>query len=188
MPPRKRNNTGTRSAIRQSKTKAPQRVANAETTPPDQFAADAQATTAWFPAATTQPDPLQLAVAEQAIPTPTAMKAEWFPAAVRLPGDTNPLPLAKVYATAAGLYVYTRRPDQTDQTDPDGRTPHFYSPINFDKTPRPRTGYAARQAGITIHTDAGLVTVQPLGGCGCSARALKSWRPTWASRNEAWEG
>ncbi len=116
-------------------------------------------------------------------PIPSAIRAEWWPAAVRLPGQVQPIRVAKVYATRQGLYVYTSPPaDPTNGLEPD-----FFSPINYDKTHRPGSSYAARQAGLIIVTDAGNVVVQQLGGCGCTHQALKSWRPTWANYNESWE-
>lgn len=119
----------------------------------------------------------------QPIPVPATYRAEWWPAAVRLPGQPQPIPVAKVFATRDGLYVYRSVP--ADQNT--GMPPDFYSPIHYDKTPQPRTGYAAQQAGVQIVTEAGVVIVQALGGCGCSYRALKTWRPAWANRCEAWE-
>lgn len=116
-------------------------------------------------------------------PIPSAYRAEWWPAAVRLPGLPQPIPLAKVYATAEGLYVYDEPPSTGD---PNGSRPRFFSPIDYDKTPRPATGYAARQ-GIKLHTGAGDVIVQQLTGCGCAKRALGNWRPGWGSRIEPWE-
>jgi hypothetical protein len=119
------------------------------------------------------------------VPVPVSFRAEWFPASVKLPDRDQPLRLAKVFATREGLYVYIRPPGQNDRTT--GAHPEWFSPIHYDKTPRPAGGYAARQKGFHVVTDAGTVVVQPLGGCGCSAGALKAWRPTWATRNEAWE-
>lgn len=120
-----------------------------------------------------------------AVPIPVSFRGEWFPASVKLPDRDQPLRLAKVFATREGLYVYIRPPAQSDRLT--GAHPEWFSPIHYDKTPRPAGGYAARQKGFHVVTDAGTVVVQPLGGCGCNAGALKAWRPTWATRNEAWE-
>lgn len=131
---------------------------------------------------TPEPEPVA-EPAPAATPTPTSIRAEWWPAAVRLPGQEQPIRTAKVFATREGLYVYTGRPADAAN----GLEPDFYSPILYDKTARPGTSYAARQAGHIIVTEAGHVVVQQLGGCGCTHQALKSWRPAWASYNEAWE-
>jgi hypothetical protein len=134
------------------------------------------------------PDPVMVYLATGGAaghpPIPSSYRAEWWPAAVRLPGIPQPIPLAKVYATAEGLYVYDQAPSTGD---PNGTRPVFFSPINYDKTPRPSTGYAARQAGIKLSTAAGDVIVQQLQGCGCAKRALGNWRPGWGSRIEPWE-
>jgi hypothetical protein len=136
----------------------------------------------------TDPDPVAAYLLSGGLvghpPIPTAYRAEWWPAAVRLPGQPQPISLAKVYATAEGLYVYDEAPSTGD---PNGIRPKFYSPILYDKTPRPATGYAARQAGIKLTTAAGDVIVQQLTGCGCAKRALGNWRPGWGSRIESWE-
>lgn len=120
-----------------------------------------------------------------AAPVPVNYRAEWWPAMVKLPDFPTPVRLAKVYATATGLYVYTRRPAQQHRAT--GGVPHWWARLDYDKTPRPATGYAARDAGIHLATEVGNVVVQPLGGCGCQNGALKAWRPDWATRNEAWE-
>lgn len=117
-------------------------------------------------------------------PVPRAFRHEWWPAMVRTPeGDT--IRVAKVYATASGLYVYAKVPAQADRAT--GGVPTWYAPINYSETPRPATGYAARKKGVRVVTEAGIVTVTPLGGCGCAFGQLKAWRPNWAQRNEAWE-
>lgn len=118
----------------------------------------------------------------RAIPRPTAITHRWWPAAVKLPDEAAPIRLAKVYATPQGLYVYDQRPE-----DADGLSPRWFAPIDYSKTPRPVTGYVARNAGNQIVTSAGVVTVTPLGGCGCGAGALKHWMPSWARTAIAWE-
>ncbi len=119
-----------------------------------------------------------------AAPVPTAYRAEWWPAHVRLPDHVQAVPLARVYATTEGLYVFTRRPPQAERAT--GGTPFWWARLLYDKTPKPVTGYPARDAGIPLVTEVGTVTVTPLGSCGCG-HSLKAWRPQWAQRNEAWE-
>lgn len=94
----------------------------------------------------------------------------------------------KVFATAEGLWVYDRKPGHPDGLLVGEGEALFFSPIDFGKTPRPDHRYPARQAGFVVHTDAGPVQVHRTGGCGCSHRALKHWRPSWASRSEPWTG
>jgi hypothetical protein len=120
------------------------------------------------------------------VPVPTAVAATWFPAAVQLP-DLPPLRLAKVFATPQGLYVYQRPPVDRHVNAESLGEPTFFSPINYDKTGKPSTGYVARNAGVPVHTNAGLVVITPLGGCGCGARTLKNWQPSWARRSISWE-
>ncbi|HTG49954.1 MAG TPA: hypothetical protein VL915_05630 [Gemmatimonadales bacterium] len=113
------------------------------------------------------------------IPTPTAYRKEWWPVMVRWPGLKGEPKVAKAYATRQGLFVFTAPNTEAD--------PAFFSPIDYDKTTPPTSNYAAtRNKRTVIHTDAGEVSIYPLGGCGCNHRALKAWRPSWATRNEAW--
>lgn len=130
---------------------------------------------------------LAAAALERALtaPVPVSFRAEWWPAMVQLPDYPTPVRLAKVFVAASGLYVYTARPPIQHRAT--GGTPHWWARVDFDKTPRPATGYAARDAGVLLVTEAGSVVVQPLGGCGCQNGALRAWRPDWANRNEAWE-
>lgn len=117
-------------------------------------------------------------------PVPTAMRAEWWPAAVRLPGGGPVLANTKVFAADTGLYVYTNR-DRGDGKP----TLEWYSPIRYDKTPRPSGRYGAGQAGYRIETEAGEVIVQVIkGDCGCGAKRVKHYRPDWATRVQTWEG
>lgn len=117
--------------------------------------------------------------------TPTAYRACWFPASVRRP-DGGLIPVAKVYATAAGLFVYATPPPLADRAT--GGTPKYHVGIDYDKTPPPLTGYAARQKGVKLITaDGEVVRVQPLAACSCSYADLRDWRPTWANRSEAWK-
>lgn len=109
-------------------------------------------------------------------PTPTSYRASWWPAQVHLP-DATVVRQAKVFATSAGLYIYTGRPD--------GDQPDYYFPIDYSKTPKPPADYALRQKAIRITTPYGEVRVHKLAGCGCN-HPLKAWRPTWAHRIEPW--
>jgi hypothetical protein len=120
------------------------------------------------------------------VPVPTAVTDTWFPSQVRLPTGEL-LHTAKVFATPQGLYVYLKPPTDLLQNPASLGDVRFFSPIDYDKTPRPVTGYAARNAGIPIFTDAGQVTVVPVGGCGCSARRLKNWKPSWSRTSIPWE-
>ena len=113
--------------------------------------------------------------------TPTKIYRTFFPAGANVPNLTTRL-RGKVFATDAGLYVFTTRLNM-DEARPD-----FHSPINFDETPEPPDDYAAAQSGWVVTTDAGKVLIRTLGGCPCSFRKLKSWTPTWAVREAAWRG
>lgn len=116
---------------------------------------------------------------------PTAMRAEWWPCHVRVP-DLPTFHNVKVYAADTGLFGYVQRPDPAGG----GARVELLLAVglDYDKTPQPPTGYAARMAGVALLTDIGRVIVQPTGGCGCGYRAIKTWRPDWASRNQAWRG
>lgn len=108
---------------------------------------------------------------------PTAVYRTWFPAIVVLPDGTRH-PKAKVYATNAGLIVYSQGqlPD-----------PVFSSPILLDKTAEPGTDYASEQRGHVIVTEAGTVTVTKAAGCStCGMHRIRSWRPAWASTERTW--
>lgn len=107
-------------------------------------------------------------------PTPITYRWSWWPAMVTLPNGTV-YPQAKVYATLEGLYVYAAVGEPT-----------YYTPINYDKTRPPPASYPANQKTVRIWTpNDEQVTIQPLQGCGCG-NPLKSWRPEWAYRVEAW--
>lgn len=140
-------------------------------------------------AASGRPDWAALAAAAQeraeGAPVPGSYKVEWWPASVVLPDMERAVRLAKVYATAHGLYVYARAPRQGDRQS--GGVPTWFAPLDYDKTPKPASGYAARNTGVHLVTSVGTVVVQPLDGCGCSNGLLKAWRPSWAGRNESWE-
>jgi hypothetical protein len=110
-------------------------------------------------------------------PQPSAYRVAWWPAAVTLPDGTH-YRQARVYATREGLYVYDRP----------GAAPAHFAPIDYGKTRRPVTAYPANRKVVRIVTaDDQAILVQPLAGCGCG-HPLKSWKPAWANRHEAWEG
>lgn len=120
------------------------------------------------------------------IPIPTAVINQWWPAFVRPPDEDHAWNLCKVFLTPQGLYVY-RTPPSVPETFASGAMPAWYSTVDFEKTRKPVSGYAARNAGIPIVTAAGTVNVQPTGGCGCAHRGLKRWRPTWSRNVIRWE-
>lgn len=107
---------------------------------------------------------------------PTATHTAQYPVTVLLPDGTQHT-RCKVFATPEGLAVYWAVPT-------DGITPDWFSPIAFDQTSRPRTGYMAR-VGWEVFTQAGAVTVTAEGGCGCGW-PLKRWMPAFAQRRLAW--
>jgi len=119
------------------------------------------------------------------IPIPTAVINQWWPAFVRVPGSDHAWNLCKVFLTPQGLYVYRAAPTEPE-TFTSGALPTWYSSVLFDETRKPVSGYAARNAGIPIVTVAGTVNVQPAAGCGCAARGLKGWRPTWSRNVISW--
>lgn len=111
--------------------------------------------------------------------SPSAVYRQWFPAIVVLPDGTRFLK-AKVFATDAGLIIYTqdRLPD-----------PAFSSPILLDKTETPGTDYASEQRGHVIVTEAGTVTVTKLNVCStCGMHRIRNWRPVWTAFEKAWGG
>lgn len=120
------------------------------------------------------------------VPRPSAVYSSWFPAIVRVPtadGGRHTINNAKVLATPEGVYVYDRVP--LDPRQEAEVTPAWFAPVNYGNTPQPPTGIKARN-GITLATDGGPVIVTPLGGCGCSARKLRDWSPSWATVVRAW--
>lgn len=119
------------------------------------------------------------------IPIPTAVINQWWPAFVRVPGDDTTWNLCKVFLAPQGLYVYRAAPTEPE-TFTTGAMPTWYSSVNFEETAKPVSGYAARNAGIPLVTAAGKVTVQPTMGCGCQARGLKGWRPSWLRNVISW--
>lgn len=132
-------------------------------------------------------DPATVAVVRELtrIPIPTAVINQWWPAFVRIPGATETWNLCKVFLTPQGLYVYRTHPSERE-TYTSGAMPTWYSSVNFEETKKPVSGYAAKNAGIPIATAAGTVTVQPTVGCGCAARGLKNWKPTWSRNVISW--
>lgn len=113
------------------------------------------------------------------IPTPTKIKAAWFPAIVQLPGETTVHHKAKVYAAVEGLYVYFAVPVGEGSVTPD-----FFSPVDYTAVPKPPTGWRARN-GFRIPTEAGPVTITLDSGCGCS-HPLKRWVPPFATKIVVW--
>ena len=126
------------------------------------------------------------APAVETVPVPTALRWHaWWPAMVVLPGeDRRARRNVKVFATDKGLYVYDKQPADVRQVESIDAL--FWSPIDYDKTPKPVDDQTARHSGIPILTEAGRVTITPLAGCGCGARALKGWFPEWAHTLHAW--
>lgn len=120
------------------------------------------------------------------IPLPTAVVAQWFPAYFRPPNEPQPWAVCKVFLTPQGIYVYRAAPAESE-TFTTGATPAWYSTVDFAKTARPVTGYAAMNAGIPIETAAGRVNVQPYPGCGCGHRKLKNWTPSWSRNRISWD-
>lgn len=120
------------------------------------------------------------------IPLPTAVVAQWFPAYFRSPNEPQPWAVCKVFLTPQGLYVYRAAPEESE-TFTTGATPAWYSTVDFAKTAKPVTGYAAMNAGIPIETAAGRVNVQPYPGCGCGHRKLKNWTPSWSRNRISWD-
>lgn len=123
-------------------------------------------------------------VTEVDAPTPTAVRHRWWPAEVKLPDEPRPRRNLRVFATPEGLYVYS----QAAMGSPNAGRLIWWSPIHYDETPKPVTGYAAQNVADQIHTDAGIVFLKTQGGCGCGFSRLKNWRPEWATRTQAWEG
>lgn len=119
------------------------------------------------------------------IPIPTAVIDRWFPAFVHWPGQGQAASTCKVYLTPQGLYVYKRVPNEPE-TFKSGAQPKWYSPVDFEKTAKPARGSVIRNAGIHIVTDAGTVTVQQGGPCGCGGR-LNHWTPGWTRNSITWE-
>jgi len=109
-------------------------------------------------------------------PQVTAVYHSAYPVAVRMP-DGTVRNRTKVFATPDGLAIYWAVPT-------DGVTPDWFSPVDYSRTSRPRTGYMAR-VGWEVHTDAGLVIVTAEGGCGCGW-PLKRWNPAYARTRLAW--
>lgn len=118
--------------------------------------------------------------AQPTTPTPTAMYAQWFPAAVQLPDGTAPHTV-RVFATDAGLYVFAARP-----ADGDLSSAAFFSPIDWPATLAVQPRLPQPRVGFVIVTEAGPVSVARMAGCGCHHRSLKSWVPAWTGRSLPW--
>lgn len=103
--------------------------------------------------------------------------ASWWPADVALPVADGELPRSlrrcRVYVTESELVVFTA---------PDVES--FRSVVDFVRTSQPPELDWPRQP-LDFHTEAGLVVVQPTGGCGCG-NPLKRWQPDWASHRTPW--
>lgn len=133
-------------------------------------------------------DPATVALVQELtrIPIPTAVVGQWFPAYFRPPNEPQPWAVCKVFLTPQGIYVYRAAPVESE-TFTTGATPAWYSTVDFAKTRKPVTGYAAMNAGIPIETAAGRVNVQPYPGCGCGHRKLKNWTPSWSRNRISWD-
>lgn len=114
-------------------------------------------------------------------PVPESYRWCWWPASVTLPeswtnlGDPTVIETAKVYATAAGLYVYTAP-----------NVLAFYAPMDYSNTAQPVGVHPANKRTVRVALpDGEQVVVQPLNSCGCG-NPLKAWRPNWAGKIEAW--
>lgn len=132
-------------------------------------------------------DPATVAVVRELtrIPIPTAVVHEWFPAFFHAPGGGQPWIRCRVFLAPQGLYVY-RNPPEHEETFTNGASPAWFSPVDYSKTPKPVSGYAAMNAGIPIMTAAGKVIVQPTGGCRCNTRSLRTWTPAWSRNRISW--
>jgi hypothetical protein len=117
-------------------------------------------------------------ISAPAIPEPQAVKGVWYPVAVRLPGETKDRQRVKMYVTPEGVYLYWAVP-----SDPDSWMPDWHSPM-LEGQPKPPSGWKARN-GFQVLTDAGVLSVTPMGGCGCGW-PLKRWSPAFSRRVVAW--
>jgi hypothetical protein len=106
----------------------------------------------------------------------------WWPAAALLP-DKTVWQRVRAYATSAGLIIYRRVPDQVSDTW-GALTPDWFSPIDMRTTQTPRPGALPGQ-GFDITTEAGLVVITHVGGCGCGM-PLKRWRPSFSTHVAPW--
>lgn len=116
----------------------------------------------------------------QVMATPSMMFNVWFPASVMLPPQapdfgTAPRHKRRVYLTDRGLFVYAK-PDVVE----------WWAEVDYEKTSKPPTPYAARQSGVFIQTSVGQVVISPDTGCGCT-HPLKRWSPPWANRVGSWD-
>lgn len=132
-------------------------------------------------------DPATVAMVREMmrIPIPTAVVHEWFPAFFHAPDGGQPWIRCRVFLAPQGLYVY-RNPPEEEETFTNGASPAWFSPVDYSKTPKPVSGYAAMNAGIPIMTAAGKVIVQPTGGCRCNTRSLRTWTPAWSRNRISW--
>lgn len=96
------------------------------------------------------------------------VRARWFPADVKFPGQ--PWPWQRVYVIAAddGLHIWQAP----------GETAVWHSPVDWSRTVLPIQERDARN-GVDVWTEAGLVVVTLGSGCRCGA--LGHWAgPSWA--------
>lgn len=106
----------------------------------------------------------------------------WWPAAALLP-DKTVWHRVRVYATSAGLLIY-RRPPTEFTAEWGAVTPDWHSPLDLSATAKPSQGTLPGQAW-DLHTEAGLVVITYVGGCGCGT-AIRNWRPSFSTRVASW--
>lgn len=105
----------------------------------------------------------------------SGVMASWWPASVAYP-DGQATARARVYVTGDG---YVEVYDQA------GGTYCWRSRLDFTETPTPPSEMGWPRQPVDLHTDDGLIVVQPLGGCGCGHR-LRAWTPPGATRLVPW--
>lgn len=100
----------------------------------------------------------------------SAVRARFYPASLRLPGEVKPRRRQYVLLTDDGLRVWSR-----PQEEPD-----VHMPVDWQATPKLPTGRQAR-AGVTLQLTTGeVVVITPQAGCRCGA--LGKWSgPAWAT-------
>ena len=106
----------------------------------------------------------------------------WWPAAALLP-DRSVWHRVRVYATDAGLLIY-RKPPVGTTAQWGAVTPDWFAPIDWAAT-KPPSSRDLPGTAADIHTEAGLVVVTYIGGCGCGT-AIKQWRPLFSTRVSQW--
>lgn len=100
----------------------------------------------------------------------STVRARYYPAALRLPGEATPRRKQYVLLSDDGLRVWSR-----PQEEPD-----VHMPVDWAATPKLPTGRQAR-AGVVVQLITGeIVSITP--GAGCRCGALGRWSgPSWAS-------